>query len=258
MVTYFKDTPIHYTINGNGPHLVLLHGFLLGPSLWNSILPELAIKNKVIIIDLPGHGISGTIAEEHSMELMADTVHHIFLENIIEKANFIGHSMGGYISLAFAEKYPNYIQDIVLLNSTSKADSPERKINRERAISVVNNNAKVFVKMAIRVLFPEKRKETMAKQIDTLIKEATTYSAKGITAAIKGMKNRKDRTTILKNFPGNKYLIHGVEDPIITLQEAKKAANDSNTRFFEVKSGHMSILENKEEIVKIMHFIDFI
>ncbi len=258
MITYFKDTPIHYTISGNGPHLVLLHGFLLGPSHWDPILPELAKKNKVLIIDLPGHGSSGTIAKEHSMELMADTVHHILIENSIDKANFIGHSMGGYITLAYAEKYPNYIQDIVLLNSTSRADSPERKINRERAIDIINNNTEIFVKMAIRVLFPEERKETMAIQIDTLIREASTYSAIGIKAAIKGMKNRKDRTSILKSFPGNKYLIHGVEDPLITLKETKKAANDSNTRLFEVKSGHMSLLENKDEIVKIMYFIDFL
>ena len=140
MITYYNETPIHYTVKGKGPSLVLLHGFLLSPSIWVDIAPILSKKNKVITIDLPGHGKSGCIADTHTMEMMAEVVNYILEENKIDQASFIGHSMGGYISLAFAEKYESKINTLVLLNSSTEADSSERKINRDRAIKIIKHN----------------------------------------------------------------------------------------------------------------------
>ncbi len=257
MITYFNEASIHYTIKGEGNPLVLLHGFLLSPNIWTEIIPKLVVKNKLIIIDLPSHGKSDCVAEAHSMELMADVVHHILSENNIPSASFIGHSMGGYISLAFAEKYPDKINKLVLLNSSSEADSEERKINRDRAIKVIKNNSKVFIKMGIAALFTEERQGKFQHLIDNFSKEAFKFPVEGIIASIKGMKIRKDRTSVLKNFKGKKYMISGVEDPIIPISNSEKTASLTNTKLYKVQSGHMSINENIDEIIKIMYFVDY-
>ena len=258
MITYYNEAPIHYTIKGKGPCLVLLHGFLLSPSIWVDLTPKLSKKNKVIIIDLPGHGKSGCVAETHTMELMAEVVHFILEENKIEQASFIGHSMGGYISLAFAEKYKSKVNTLVLLNSSTEEDSQERKINRDRAIKIIKHNKDVFIMMAIRSLFPETKQKKHQDFIAILSENAISFSTEGIIASIKGMKVRKDRTSVLKSFKGKKYMISGIEDPIIPILNTEEIAKSSKTKLFKVNSGHMSINENIDEIIKIMHFIDFI
>lgn len=258
MITYFKQIPIHYTIKGEGPCIVLLHGFLLSSSIWIDLAPKLSKKNKVITIDLPGHGKSGSISEIHTMELMAEVVNYILEENNILKASIIGHSMGGYIALAFTEKYKSKVETLVLLNSTTLPDSPERKINRDRAIRVIQSNSQVFIKMAITSLFPENKQTEYNSEIELFIKEALGFPKKGIIAAINGMKNRKDLTSVLQNFKGGKYMICGEKDLIVPFNEAKKVAKTSKAILKNVKSGHMSVNENIDEIIKIMHFIDFI
>lgn len=258
MITNFNNTPIQYKIIGNGPALVLLHGFLLSPTIWTKIIPKLAKKNKVIILDLPGHGKSGTITEVHTMELMAEVVNHILKELSVEKANFIGHSMGGYISLAFAEIYPDKINTLVLLNSSSEADSKERKINRTRAIKVIKTHKEAFINMGIAALFKEEKQEEFQYLIEKFSTEAFQFPVEGIIAAIKGMRDRKDRTSVLKNFKGKKYMISGIEDPIIPIFNSEKVALETNTKLHKVNSGHMSINENIDEIINFLHFIEFL
>jgi len=258
MITYFNETPIHYTVKGEGFPLVLLHGFLLSPSIWEEIVPKLATKNQVIIIDLPGHGKSGCIADIHTMELMAEVVHFILEENNIAKASLIGHSMGGYISLAFSEKYPDKINKLVLLNSSSEADSKERQINRDRAIQVIQTHKEVFIKMGIAALFTEERQKKFKHLIEKFSAEAFDFPVEGIIAAIEGMKVRKDRTSVLKEFKGEKYMISGIEDPIIPISNSEKEALETNSKLYKVNSGHMSINENIDEIIKIVHFIEFL
>lgn len=258
MITYYKSTPINYSVEGEGPALVLLHGFLLSSTYWNPLITELLKKNQIITIDLPGHGKSACISEIHTMELMAEVVNFVLEELNILSANFIGHSMGGYVALAFAEKYESKIDKLVLLNSTPASDSPSRKKNRESALVVINKNPSLFLTLAIKSLFAEKTQKQFEAEIRKLINEALLFPVEGITAAIKGMKNRKDRTSILKHFKGEKYMICGAEDPILSFSELKQLAIKSKTTLKKVKSSHMSLTENIEEIVKIMHFIDFI
>ena len=258
MTTIFKNKAIHYSIIGKGPALVLLHGFLLSPSIWTKIIPKLSEKNQVIVIDLPGHGKSECIAETHSMELMAEVVNTILEENNIEKARFMGHSMGGYIGLAFAEMYPNKIEQLVLLNSSPEADSEERKVNRNRAIEVIKTHKVAFINMGIAALFSEERQEEFLLLIEKFSTEAFKFPVEGIVASIKGMRDRKDRTSILENFKGKKYMISGIEDPIIPISNSEKNALTTNTKIYKVNSGHMSVNENIDEIIKIMYFIDYL
>jgi pimeloyl-ACP methyl ester carboxylesterase len=258
MVSYFNQVPIHYTITGKGPSLVLLHGFLLSAAIWDELAPKLSKKNNVIIIDLPGHGESGCVSKIHTMELMAEVVNFILEENNINQASFIGHSMGGYISLAFAEKYRSKVNTLVLLNSSTKEDAPERKIKRDSAIKIIKHHKDIFIKMAIIALFPEDTQIEFQHYIGKLAEEAKSIKTESIIAAIRGMKNRKDRTSILTSFEGNKFIIAGIEDPLIPFSNSEKISIESQTKLFKVGTGHMSVKENIEEIINIMRLIGYI
>lgn len=164
--THFKNTKISYTDQGKGSVVILLHGFLENSTMWKYLAPVLAKKNRVICIDLLGHGQTDCLGYIHSMEDMADAVHHVISELKIRKAVFVGHSMGGYVALAVAELYPEFMKGVVLLNSTSRADSDERIANRTRAIKAVKQNYIAAVRMSIANLFSEENRTKLSEQIE--------------------------------------------------------------------------------------------
>ena len=127
--------------------------------MWDAFVPEFSKKHRVITIDLLGHGETECLGYVHSMEDNADVVHAVLTELRIRKAVFVGHSMGGYIALAFAELYPDNVKGLVLLNSTSRADSDERKLNRDRAIKAVKQSFTNFISLSIANLFSEENRE---------------------------------------------------------------------------------------------------
>ena len=258
MIAYFNSSKIFYEVYGKGKPLVLLHGFLESSNMWETILPLLTQENKVICIDLPGHGKSDFIAETHTMELMAEVVYSILDSLEIKHARFLGHSMGGYVSLAFAELFPDEVDTLVLLNSTTESDSEERKKNRDRAIRLIKKDSRLFITMAINNLFYDKTKHLHAREIKQLKEEAFLFPVEGIIATIKGMRDRKGRTEILKNFKGTKFLIAGKEDTMIPKEVSKRISKNANTDVHFVNSGHMTVNENSREMIKILHFIDFL
>ena len=155
MILKYNETPIYYEIHGKGPAMVLLHGFLENSTMWERLIPVLSKKNTVICIDLPGFGKSGVVDTVHSMEMMANIVYQIISLHSFKNISILGHSMGGYVGLAYVEIYPTSVKNLILLNSTPAADSKERKINRTRALRLIDKNSVVFLSMAIQNLFSE-------------------------------------------------------------------------------------------------------
>jgi pimeloyl-ACP methyl ester carboxylesterase len=226
--------------------------------MWDRLVPLLAEKNSVITIDLPGHGSSGCLADVHTMELQAEVVYSILEDLKVDQIRIMGHSMGGYVALAFTEMYQSMVTTLVLLNSTTIGDSIEIQKNRDRAIRVMKTNPELYIGMSIPNLFSENNREQHRPEIEILKKDALTFPHEGIIAMLKGMKIRKDRSSVMKNFSRNKYMICGADDPIFELSDMEKLSNETKTMLFKVNGGHMSVNENWDEIVKIMHFVDFI
>ena len=135
--------------------------FLESSKIWKAFIPQLAKKNRVVCIDLLGHGKTDCLGYIHSMELMAEVVEFVLKHLRIRKSIFIGHSMGGYVALAFAEKNPDNVKGLCLLNSTAGADSPQKKKNRDRGISAVKQNHKTFIRIAVANLFTPKKPKTL-------------------------------------------------------------------------------------------------
>ncbi len=250
-----KNTKISYSDTGKGTALILLHGFLENATMWDFYLEELSKKYRVITIDLLGHGQTECLGYIHTMEDMADAVQAVLSELRIRKALFAGHSMGGYVALAFAELYPDTVKGIVLLNSTSYEDSAERKTNRSRAIVAVKQNYANFIRMSIANLFSEDNRERLAEEIENVKLEALKTPLQGIVAALEGMKARKDREVLLHLSPFPFLLILGKKDPVLNFEENKKQIEGTNVQFHHFPDGHMSHIENKDELGKVL--LDF-
>ncbi|WP_313112506.1 alpha/beta fold hydrolase [Aequorivita sediminis] len=249
MIIKYKNTDIHYNTFGSGPAIVLLHGFLESSTMWENLIPQLSKQNTIITLDFPGHGKSEVISDIHSMELMAEVVDEILKTLKITSATFIGHSMGGYIALAYVEKFPSKVEKLVLLNSSPASDSEERKINRNRALKVIEQNAYAFMSMAISNLFSETTRDNIASDIEKLKKEAQLFPLDGIKAAIKGMRDRNDRSDVLKNFSKEKYMILSKEDSLLPVDENVALAKSCDALSIIIEGGHMSTVENLDEVL---------
>lgn len=248
----YKNTNLSYYDEGKGNTLVFLHGFLENSSMWDYYLDYFAQKYRVIAIDLLGHGDSGCIGYVHSMEDMADSVFAIISSLNLKKVTLIGHSMGGYVSLAFGELYPDYVKKIVLVSSSTRADSAERKINRDRAIDVIKKNSDLFVTMAINNTFLEDAKITHAKEVEQHLETALKISKQGILAAVEGMKSRNDREILLHFAPYPIKMIIGRLDPVLSLDEVTKEIENTETELIVINSGHLPQIEAKEELLEAL------
>jgi pimeloyl-ACP methyl ester carboxylesterase len=250
--TIFKNTKITYTDQGKGTAVVLLHGFLENQFMWSDIVPEFSKKYRLITIDLLGHGQTECLGYVHSMEDQADMVHHVLHELKIRKAVFVGHSMGGYIALAFAELYPDTMKGLVLLNSTSRADSDERKVNRDRAIVAVKQNYSAFVRMSIANLFSEDNRDRLVDEIEKVKLEALKTPLQGIVASLEGMKIRNDREVILHFAPYPIQLILGKKDGVLIYEDNVDQIVNTKVQLTTFEDGHMSHIENKEELLVVL------
>lgn len=255
MIFNFKNIPIHYETFGTGSVIVLLHGFLESSAMWDTLIPQFLKKNTILTIDFPGHGKSGVISKTHSMELMAEVVDAIIEHLQISSATFVGHSMGGYITLAYADLFPEKINSLVLLNSTTTPDSEERKKNRNRALKILDKSPKAYIGMAIENLIAPDSKKEFAQEINALKTEANSFPLEGIKAAIRGMRDRKDRTEVLLNFNKRKHMILAEEDPIMPISDVKKIGKYCGASVKIIGGGHMSMIENRETVLKYLHFI---
>ena len=248
----YKNTTISYSDSGKGTAVVLLHGFLENKTMWKDLVPILSQKNRVITIDLLGHGSTGCLGYVHSMENNAEIVKAVLSHLRIRKVIFVGHSMGGYVALAFAELYPATIKGLVLLNTTSKEDSAERKHNRDRAIKAVKQNYVNFVRLSIANLFSVNNRERLENEIENVKLEALKTPLQGIVASLEGMKIRKNREFILHESEFPKLLILGEKDGVLIYKDNLAQLENTDVKLVTFQDGHMSHIENKEELEKTL------
>jgi pimeloyl-ACP methyl ester carboxylesterase len=249
---HYKNTTISYSDSGKGTAVVLLHGFLENKTMWKDLVPISSQKNRVITIDLLGHGATGCLGYVHSMENNAEIIKAVLSHLRIRKVIFVGHSMGGYVALAFAELYPAAVKGLVLLNSTSKEDSAERKHNRDRAIKAVKQNYVNFVRLSIANLFSENNRERLENEIENVKLEALKTTLQGIVASLEGMKIRKNREFILRESEFPKLLILGEKDGVLIYKDNLAQLENTDVKLVTFQDGHMSHIENKEELEKTL------
>ncbi len=248
-VIKFQKKNINYTDEGTGKSIVLLHGFTESLKIWTGFATQLSKKYRVITIDLPGHGKSDCIEKIHTMELMADMIYTVLKKLKAGKCLMIGHSMGGYVTLAFAAKYPKMLRGFSLFHSHCFADTPAEKENRSRTIAIVNQDKFSYVAQFIPSLFPVAVHKKFSKQIERLIQRASKMEKEGVVAALEGMKVRPDQSDFLKTTSIPVLFILGQLDskaPLARLWEMIAIPAVSETLLLR-ECGHMGYIEAPEE-----------
>ncbi|MCW5906718.1 MAG: alpha/beta hydrolase [Chitinophagales bacterium] len=248
---------MHYKVSGKGKAVVLVHGFMEEGSMWNDVVRALSKSHKVIVPDLEGFGNSPLkhSSAKLSMEKYADDVFEMLQKEKVKKCIMLGHSMGGYITLHFAEKHPAMLSAFGLLNSHCFEDTPEKKANRQKTIEFVRKNGtKHFVRELYHVIFHESYQKKNKKLIDSLIAKALKYSPEAVMLATEAMMKRKGKEEVLKSAKVPVLLVNGKEDPAapfeLTLKQASFPA-EAHIHLF-ADSAHMSVFERKKETIRIV------
>jgi pimeloyl-ACP methyl ester carboxylesterase len=245
---------------GEGETIVLIHGFFEDSRVWSSVLPQLSSKYRVITVDMPGFGKSSLEGKEQSLEDMADHFHETLLGEGVESCVMIGHSMGGYLSLAFAEKYPDLLKGFGLFHSTAYADTDFKKENRLKHIDFVKRNGvEPFVKTLIPSLFSANH--NYSNQIQQSLQMAKECSVEGVTNALSAMRERPERLEILQNSTVPVLFIAGKDDALIPIEKVAYQASLPAKSMFEVleNSGHMGMTEEPAKSIEMIEkFMDFV
>ena len=250
-ITY-NNTEVFYHIHGTGSPVVLLHGFGESSAVWKKQIEPLKNFCKLIIPDLPGSGQSAQLdmaVTEVSITVFADCIYSILQHERIEQCIMLGHSMGGYISLAFAEKYPEVLKAFGFVHSTAFADSEEKKQNRRKGIEMIEAYGSYsFVKNAIPNLFAEKFKKEHPEEIDQLIEDGSFFTKKSLQQYYYAMMQRPDRTHVLKNSIVPVLFVIGTEDIAAPLNDILKQAHLPEISYIHIleNTGHMGMWEATE------------
>ena len=250
----FQKRKIFYRIIGEGPAVMLLHGLPFDGNLWERQLDSLS-GFKFIVPDLPGSGASAMV-DDMSMEGMTEVIKTILDSEQIGVVTLIGHSMGGYISLAFAEKYPERLKGMGLFHSTAFPDNEERKANRKKGIEFIEKNgAHEFLKTIIPNLFSPRSRDNLANFIDELIGKTNNFSPQSLVSYYKAMMQRPDRTNVLKLLKVPMLFIAGKYDGAAPLNDLLRLCHLPEISYFHIlaESGHLGMLEESEKSNSILN-----
>jgi pimeloyl-ACP methyl ester carboxylesterase len=255
----YNGGKIYYTDTGEGEIIVLLHGYLETSDIWNGFAKQLAEKFRVICIDLPGHGLSKVYGECHTMEFMAGAVRSL-LDNLnIKKVFLTGHSMGGYVTLAFLELFPELLDGYCLFHSHPFADSSEIFHKRENEIKVVRSGKKYLIyPESVSAMYANDNLDKFREAVERSKDIASTIRDEGIIAVLNGMMIRPSRLAVIEKGKVPCLWILGKLDKYISCEAVpKKVTLPSNARIVILeRSGHMGFVEEEDHSVKVM--TDFI
>lgn len=231
---------LNFERKGNGKEtLVLLHGFMENLSIWNDIEPHLSEGFSLVKIDLPGHGQSEIIAEVQTMELMAEEVKKVLDDQNLNKVHLLGHSMGGYVSLAFAEKYPDLLKSLTLFFSTYFPDDAEKKEQRIKSYRIIKDAFAHYARAGVPNLFNPNEKDILEGKIETALKTALSTDNLGALASVKGMAERTDKKQILENLDAKILILAGKHDNAVKTEVMINGLPDrTNIKSYILDCGH--------------------
>ena len=236
-----------YTDQGEGLPVLLIHGFPLSQKMWLPQMEGLAHAARLITPDLRGHGASEVVEGVYSMEVLAlDCLKLLDSLDLIEPVVVGGLSMGGYITLAFQRLFPKRVRGLILAATRPGTDSPEGKANREKSAALARENgvAAVVANMLPKMFSPKTYNQNpdLVELVKTMM-EST--SVEGVTGALLGMKERADSTPLLPKIHKPVLLLHGADDQLVPLREAKNTQAAIPDARLEViaEAGHLPNLE---------------
>lgn len=252
-----QEVLLNVTQEGTGETVVLIHGFCGSSLYWKEVIPLLSKKFKVVAVDLRGHGKSRLGSRPFGIEEMADDVARLLDKMNIGQAFLFGHSLGGYVTLAFAEKYQDRLKGYGLIHSTPYPDSEEAKEGRNNSIELIAAKGMgPFIDGLIPKLFAPDSLAKMPEQVEFAKQIGLSTHPDGAIGCLEAMRDRKDRHFVIRGANTPSLLIAGEKDQIIPIEKIF-SMDHPHMKMVELKGiGHMGMLEGPDilanELVKFI------
>jgi pimeloyl-ACP methyl ester carboxylesterase len=246
----FQSSPIHYRVEGQGFPVMLIHGFGEDARIWDGQVEFLKANDQLIVPNLPGSGDSPYNEALHTVEDYAQSIKAILDAEGIKAFKLIGHSMGGYIALAFAEQWPDYLKAFGLFHSTAFPDSEEKKQARKKSIEFIREHgSREFIASATPNLFSDYTKKHHSEMVTAMINRYVGFDPLALINYYEAMIMRPDRTAVLKTMAVPVLFIIGESDKAVPMEDTLKQSHlplIAQIHIFK-NNGHMGMLENSDQ-----------
>ena len=241
------------------PTLLLIHGFGEDHCIWKAQIDYLSQFYRIIAPNLPGvHCRPLTIHHSHQpqINLYVEVLHELMHHLHIEQYYVMGHSMGGYIGLAFADYSTNHVMGLGLIHSTTYADSDAKKASRMKVAEFLEEHGTLkYLETATANLFSNPFKEIHSDQIQTVIDSASDISKEAMMQFVFAMRNRRAFTHMLSQKRIPVWMIAGKEDIAVPFEDSQAQIEllpPKNVLILE-QVGHMGMLEATDKVNLAMH-----
>jgi pimeloyl-ACP methyl ester carboxylesterase len=240
---------IDYSDTGAGTPVILLHGFMESRNMWDELSNRLNADYRVLCPNLPGFGNTPLPKDPITIDLLALAIKNWLHHLNINKCVLMGHSLGGYITLSFAEQFPESLLGFGLIHSTAYADSEEKKHNRDKMVRFIKKyGVQKFVPEFIPLLFHQSG-EKIQNIIDELVAESIEIKDECVINYALAMKNRPDRTHLLKKQNTPILFVAGENDSLMSKNDLLAQSRNLDPEFVIMlkKSGHMGMFEEQDQ-----------
>ena len=251
---------IHYNDQGKGKVIVLIHGYLETSEIWGSFARKLAEKFRVISIDLPGHGGSDIFGDVHTVDFMATVIKDLIEDIGTGKIFLTGHSMGGYVTLAFAGLFPERLTGYCLFHSHPFADTPEVVKRRKMEIRLIKTGKwNMFFSDSIQKMFASQNLEKFKAELQHSKEISATIPGEGIISVLNGMMARPSRLPVMEEGKLPLLWILGAKDNYINCEQMlSRVKLPENSEVLVLQnSGHMGFIEEEKiSLEKLAGFVE--
>lgn len=241
---------LNFTSHGKGKTIVFLHGFCESTEIWDHFIQSFIKEYHVVCIDLPGHGKSAGLGENTTIDSITNLVNKTILSITSDKVILVGHSLGGYVTIAYADKFSTHLAGFCFFHSSAYEDSQEKKENRNKTAEYVEKHGvEAFSNPFVPGLFYGPRKEELKESIIYATKIALKMKSENIVNTILAMRDRKERTKVLEQTNLPVAFIVGKDDTAVPLEKSLAQCHlpKQSTVLFLAKTGHMGMFERKIE-----------
>ncbi|MBS1730139.1 MAG: alpha/beta hydrolase [Bacteroidetes bacterium] len=251
----FKDkTTVYYSKAGSGFPVILLHGFGEDHRIWNQCAEALKKRYLLLLPDIPGSGKSSLLNNNFSdvsIETYADVVFELLVHEHINQCILLGHSMGGYITLAFAKKYPQKLAGFGLINSTAYADGNTQLEKRKKSIEIIQAyGPHAFLQQVLPALFAENFRETHKPFMEKYLADSKSFQGEALIQYYRAMMQRPDHTRVLQESKVPVLFVSGTDDAAAPLNDLLKQMYMPDISYIHIleNGGHKSMFEAPEKL----------
>ena len=259
MLVRSSDIDVSYEVLGRGPNLVLLHPFPAHHGVWMPVAEQLALRYRVILPDLRGHGNSGVGEGAATMEKHVADLVRVLADAEVDRAIFAGESIGGYILFEFWRRHRDRVKALAFCNTKATADSDEARRNRlQSAEDVMKHGVESFVDSMLPKLLGETTRTNRPDVVAAAKAMMMKITAAGVAAVQRGMAERPDSVPTLRTINVPVLLLAAEEDSIpVAEAELMKSHIPKATLKVMPKAGHYAVFERPDEALRILRqFLD--